>query len=89
VAFTLGLTPRPSFSVSTTVGYSRDDFDSDVKPVQPLPETSLADREAVTPGDQLGLLRNERRQLSLDLFYGPSENIILNASIGWDQGDPG
>jgi hypothetical protein len=86
VTFTLGLTPRPTFSVSTTIGYWRDDFDSDVSPLQPLLETSLADREATTPGDQLGLLRNERRQIGLDVFYAPTERINLNASIGWDAG---
>jgi hypothetical protein len=87
VDFTLGLTPGAAYSISTTVGYRRDDFDSDVSPEQPLLETSLPDREATTPGDQLGLLDNEWRQVSVDFFYAPTERYSLNASIGWDSGE--
>jgi MtrB/PioB family decaheme-associated outer membrane protein len=84
VDLTLGLTPGAAFSVSTTIGYRRDDFDSDVRPIQPLLELTVADREAATPGDQLGLLDDERWQVSADFSYAPAERVDLNASIGWD-----
>jgi hypothetical protein len=86
VDFTLILTPTDVLSVSTTIGFRRDDFDSDISPVQPLLDTSLADREAATPGDQLGLLDDERRQISVDFSYAPAERVSLNASLGWDVG---
>jgi len=85
--FTLGITPTSEFSISTTIGFRQDDFESDVAPVQPLLDTALADREAATPGDQLGLLDNERRQFSVDFFYAPAERVNLNATIGWDSGE--
>jgi MtrB/PioB family decaheme-associated outer membrane protein len=87
VDFTMGLTPHPQFSVSTTIGYRRDDFDSDVEPVQPLIDRDLPDRLATTPGDQLGVLDDERRQVSVDFFYTPAERLSLNASLGWDAGE--
>ncbi|HLG05178.1 MAG TPA: MtrB/PioB family outer membrane beta-barrel protein, partial [Gemmatimonadales bacterium] len=65
----------------------RDDFDSDVEPVQPLLGRPLADGEAETPGDQLGLLRSKQLQAGLDLFYQPIERLTLNASAGWDKGE--
>ncbi|MBI2073022.1 MAG: MtrB/PioB family outer membrane beta-barrel protein, partial [Gemmatimonadetes bacterium] len=87
VDLTIGLTPGSTFSLSTKLGYQRDDFDSDVQPVQPLLRRALADSLATTPGDQLGLLRSERRQVSVDLFFEPAERVSLNASIGRDQGE--
>lgn len=87
VDFILGLTPGGSFSASTTVGFRRDDFESDVEPIQPLIETSLADRGEFTPGDQLGLLDDERWRVGVDFFYAPAERVDLNASLGWDAGE--
>lgn len=87
VDFSVGLTPTSSLSVSTSFKYRKDDFDSDVTPVQPLINTTSVDREAFTPGDQLGLLESERRQVGVDLFYAPGERISLNASLGYDVGE--
>jgi hypothetical protein len=87
VDFTLTLTPTDMLAVSTTIGYRRDDFDSDVRPIQPLLELTVPDREAATPGDQLGLLDDERRQISVDLSYTPAERVSLSASLGWDVGE--
>ena len=87
LAFTVGLTPRRAFTVSTSLKYRRDDFASPVSPVQPLLGRSLADSLAATPGDQLGLLRSSRTQIGVDLGYAPVERFALNASLGWDGGD--
>ncbi|MBI4538396.1 MAG: MtrB/PioB family outer membrane beta-barrel protein [Gemmatimonadetes bacterium] len=87
VDLTASVTPGAAFSLSTTLKFRRDDFDSHVRPSQPLLGTSLPDREAATPGDQLGLLRYERRQVSIDLFHAPAERISLNAFVGWDAGE--
>ena len=87
VDVTLGLAPRAAFSISTTFRYQRDDFDSDVQAVQPLLGRPLADSLAATPGDQLGLLRSERRQVSVDLVFEPTDQLSLNASGGWDRGE--
>lgn len=87
VDLTVGLTPRATFSVSATLRYRRDDFDSNVRPVQPLLGRALADSLAATAGDQLGLLRSARTQVSVDLAYAPAARLALNASFGWDAGD--
>ena len=87
VDVTVGLTPGATFSVATTFRYQRDDFQSDVQPVQPLRGRPLADSLAATPGDQLGLLRSERQQVSVDLYFEPAERLSLNASVGRDQGE--
>jgi MtrB/PioB family decaheme-associated outer membrane protein len=84
--FTMTLTPARSWSLSSSVRYRRDDFESDVQPVQPLLHLAVADREAITPGDQLGLLRSGSRQISADLMYMPGERLALNASMGYDVG---
>lgn len=86
VDFTVGLTPRGAFSVSATLRYRRDDFDSDVRPAQPLLGRPLADSLAATAGDQLGLLRSSQKQVSIDLAYAPAERLALNGSLGWDAG---
>lgn len=85
--FTASVTPRDTLSVSATVKLRRDDFQSDVRPVQPLIDTALAERTATTPGDQLGLLTDDRTQVTLDLFYAPAARVSLNAFLGWDGGD--
>lgn len=83
---TAGLNPGGALSVSTTFRYRKDDYDSDVTSTQPLINTALADREASTPGDQLGLLNAERKTVGVDLFYAPAERFTLNASLGYDAG---
>lgn len=85
---TAGLTPTGGkFSVSTTFKYRHDDFGSGVRPEQPLRGRLVADSLATTPGDQLGLLNSQRRQLGFDLLYAPVERFSANASLGWDAGD--
>jgi hypothetical protein len=46
----------------------------------------VADREAMTPGDQLGLLKSDSRQVSADLMYMPGDRFAMNVSAGYDVG---
>lgn len=61
----------------------KDNFDSNVKPTQPLAGIALAgsdaDRAALTPGDQLGLLNHDTRRLALDVSYALNERFTMNA----------
>lgn len=66
------------WSLSATLRYRDDDFESGVAPTQPLLGTGLADEAAFTPGDQLGLLEDTRGQLALDAFFTPSERFGWN-----------
>jgi hypothetical protein len=47
----------------------------------------VADREARTPGDQLGLLAAESRQFNIDFTYAPGDRLALTASVGGDAGE--
>jgi len=80
------LTPSPKWSVSARWQTRSDDFDSNVKPTQPLAGLSVADKDASTPGIQLGLLKRQQQQFSLDATYTPNDRIGLNASYGSDVG---
>jgi MtrB/PioB family decaheme-associated outer membrane protein len=84
--FTLNLTPRDLMAVSAYVRYRKSDFDSAVGPSQPLLGTGLPEQNATSPGDQLGLLEDERLRYGGDVFLQPSERLTLNASIGYDRG---
>lgn len=82
-----GLTPMGgTLSLSATVAYQSDDYDSDVAASQPLLGRSLPDAAATTPGDQLGLLERQQRQLGLDAAWLFSERVTLTAGIGLDLG---
>lgn len=83
---TFNMTPGSLFAVSAFVRYRNDDFDSNVSPSQPLADTSLADRAAVTPGDQLGLLEDQRLRYGLDVFTQPTARLTLNAFLNFDKG---
>jgi MtrB/PioB family decaheme-associated outer membrane protein len=84
VELTGGLTPAANFSLSASIRYRRDDFDADVTPRQPLLGTGLPEQTATSPGNQLGLLEDDRRQYTLDAFYAPAEQITVNAFVSWD-----
>jgi MtrB/PioB family decaheme-associated outer membrane protein len=86
VDFTVNVTPAGMFAVSTFVRYRNDDFDGDVRPVQPLLGLNVADREARSPGDQLGFLDNARLRYGTDVFFQPTERITLNAFVNYDRG---
>ncbi len=82
---TLTLAPREVFSVSANVRYRADDFDSKVTASRPLAGTGY-EETALTPGAQLGLLKDNRLRYSLDAAYTPAERFSLNAFAGWERG---
>jgi len=86
VDVTLNLTPTENVTVSGAVRYRSDDFESDVRSVQPLADTGVGEVAAATPGQQLGLLDDSRLQYSLDLFYMPVPRFTFNAFLSRDRG---
>lgn len=83
---TLNLVPRDSLTVAASVRYRTDDYDSGVGPSQPLAGLNVAERQATTPGDQLGLLEDSRLRYAVDVFGMPNDRVTLNAFISWDKG---
>lgn len=85
---TLTLTPRDALSVSASVRYSKDEFDSGVTPAQPLAGSivPIAEQNAASPGAQLGALKDTRFRSSFDAFYMPSDRLSLNAFVSRDSG---
>jgi MtrB/PioB family decaheme-associated outer membrane protein len=78
-------TPRPTLSLTATVSMRDDDYGSDVRPAQPLAGLPLADAAVSTPGDQLGLLEDERRRASLDAAWAPNERVTLTAFFSLER----
>lgn len=85
---TLTLTPADVFSLAASVRYRGDDFDSGVTPVRPFAGITAAGFEqgAVSPGNQLGLLKDNRLRGSLDASYTPSERVSFNGFLSLDRG---
>lgn len=83
---TVTLTPMATLSLAARFKTRTDDFDSDVTSIQPLIGLTVADREARTPGKQLGLLKRSQQQLSFDVTYAPNDRLGVNASYGYDLG---
>ncbi len=84
--FTLTLNPLESVSLSGHIRYRKDDFDSNTKPSSPLADTEFGEVTSVSPGDQLGLLKDKRLRYSLDAFYMPAERFSVNAFLSVDNG---
>jgi len=84
---TVIVVPADAWSLSAGARIRSDDYDSDVEPSQPLASLSVVDRAAFTPGDQLGLLKSESRQVSADLAWSPSDRFGLSATYGFDVGE--
>jgi MtrB/PioB family decaheme-associated outer membrane protein len=82
----VNLTPEDAFALSAYVRYRSDDFDSGVGPSKPLAGTGLAEQEAVSPGNQLGLLEDARLRYGLDFFYQPTPRVTLTAFLNFDEG---
>lgn len=82
----MNLTPRDLVALSAYVRYRKDDFDSDVEATQPLLGTGLADQNAITPGDQLGRLEDERTRFGLDAFTEVRTGLSFNAFLNFDRG---
>lgn len=66
------ITPSEPLSFSATYNWRDDDFDSNVRSIQPLAGTSFAGASARTVGRQTGLLSNTSRAIALDASYAPS-----------------
>ena len=86
VDVTVGVVPGDVFSLSGSIRYRSDDFDSDVSPIQPLAGTAFVDAAAFTPGQQLGFLEERRTRYSIDAFYLPMPRVSLNAFVAVDNG---
>lgn len=71
--------------LTLNTGWRSDDYDSGVDPIQPLLGTTLADAAAFTPGDQLGLLEDERWQVGLDASFVPSDRFDWNVFANYEQ----
>jgi MtrB/PioB family decaheme-associated outer membrane protein len=82
----LTLTSRDVLSLTLRVRNTEDDFDSEVRPIQPLASTGVGEVSARTPGSQLGLLKRRQLRYALDAFYLPAERVSLNAFMSWDRG---
>ena len=86
VDVTLHLTKNELLALSAYVRYRSDDFDADVVPSQPLLGTGLAEQNAVSPGDQLGLLEDAHTRYGADLFVQPNPRVSFNAFVSYDKG---
>lgn len=80
------VTPKDNLSISARFKTRSDDFDSDVTSIKPLASLAVADRDAATPGFQLGLLERAQQNLSFDVTYALNDRVGLNASYGSDVG---
>jgi MtrB/PioB family decaheme-associated outer membrane protein len=80
-------TPGELFSLSTSVRYRGDDYDSDVAPIQPLAGTGFPGESAATPGLQLGLTDDRRTRYAVDAFVLPLARLSLTAFVAMDAGD--
>lgn len=86
--FAVTLNPVEALDVSLNYRTRMDDFDSHVTPVQPLLNnllvTNPADKNAWTAGNQIGLLKNDGRHLTLNVSYAVDERLTFNLFAGRD-----
>ena len=79
------VTPTEKVDVSASYRYRKDDYNSGVQPSQPLLHyaggrtIAPADQNAFTPGDQVGLLKDERHFYGVDVSYTPSDRVRFGA----------
>ena len=74
--------PNETVDVSASYRYRKDDYNSNVQPSQPLAHYAgslVADTGATTPGDQVGLLKDERHFIGVDVNYTPNQRLRLAA----------
>lgn len=82
----INITPREALAVSAYARYRADDYDSDVAPSQPLLSTTLAERTATSPGDQLGRLEDTRTRFGVDAYTEVRDGLSFNAFVNFDKG---
>jgi len=84
-------TPAEDLSIALSYRDRKDDFDSDVKPTQPLADVALVvnpvDKAAWTPGAQIGLLENNSKRMAVDVSYAATERLTLNVFASRDTTD--
>jgi hypothetical protein len=83
---TLTLSPTDASSVSFSVRYRTDDFDSEVTASRPLAGTGLPEQDATTPGQQLGFLDDARLRYGVEAFFMPYDRASFNAFFALDRG---
>lgn len=71
--------PLQNLDLTASFRWRDDDYDSDVKSVQPLAGTAFPGANDVTPGDQVGLLEMETQRYALDASYVATERLTLTA----------
>jgi hypothetical protein len=76
-----------TLDLTASYRWQEDDYDDNVKAVQPLAGTSFAGAGSITPGDQLGLLERETERYSLDASYAANERLNLNAFYAYESID--
>jgi MtrB/PioB family decaheme-associated outer membrane protein len=91
--FLASMSPHETVDVSVSYRIRLDDFDSNVSPSQPLLHyegarvITSADRNAFSPGDQVGLLEDERQYVGLDITYNPTDRWRFGAFASYEYGD--
>jgi MtrB/PioB family decaheme-associated outer membrane protein len=87
-------TPLQALDVGANYSYRKDDFDSGVRPSQPLANVpqvegliNEADRFAFTPGLQLGLLEEKRQNYGIDAYYAPVQRWHVSAFANREEID--
>ncbi|OGU05935.1 MAG: hypothetical protein A2075_13545 [Geobacteraceae bacterium GWC2_58_44] len=91
--FSATMTPVETVDVSASYRYRKDDYDSNVQPSQPLLHyagaraITAADQNAFSAGDQVGLLKDERRFYGADVAYTPTQRLRLGAFVSREDAD--
>jgi MtrB/PioB family decaheme-associated outer membrane protein len=84
-------TPMARVDLSASYRFRTDDYDSDVRPSQPLLEYAGVrpltdeDRNALSPGRQIGVLDDERHTVGLDVAVALVERLRVNAFASLDR----
>lgn len=93
VDLSASVTPIKKLDVMGSFKWKKDDFNSNVAATTPLVNyagngtVTAADRAALTPGFQLGLLNAKQQQYGLDAGYPVTDRLILNAFASWDHSE--
>ncbi|HEY4706404.1 MAG TPA: MtrB/PioB family outer membrane beta-barrel protein [Thermodesulfobacteriota bacterium] len=75
---TASMSPAQDLSISAAYNFREDDFDSGTSAAEPLAATAFAAALGVTPGDQLGLLKERRDVYSADASYFHGSGLKLS-----------
>ncbi|MBI4348626.1 MAG: MtrB/PioB family outer membrane beta-barrel protein [Elusimicrobia bacterium] len=94
VDLSFSASPADSLDVSLSGRWRDDNFDSNVAPSQPLLHYAgaaagftAADRVLFSPGDQVGLIRDTRNYVGVDVSYAATKRLRVNVFGGREQGD--